>query len=96
MIVELHASPAAPPKGPFFQGKGKTLLPGLIDAHCHIASVESLEQAAALGVTTEFDMFGDPKKVSRLRRELDRGGPSQRGRFPHCGNGGKRTRRAPE
>jgi imidazolonepropionase-like amidohydrolase len=50
------------------------LLPGLIDAHCHIGQQEEgLEQAAALGVTTELDMWGDPKRLSALRQEIARG-----------------------
>jgi imidazolonepropionase-like amidohydrolase len=39
-------------------GRGKTLLPGLIDAHTHIQSqVQLLQQALIFGVTTELDMF---------------------------------------
>jgi len=54
-------------------GRGDTLLPGLIDAHCHIATEESLEQAAALGVTTELDMFGYPSELEPIRAALARG-----------------------
>jgi imidazolonepropionase-like amidohydrolase len=58
----------------FIDGAGKTLLPGLIDAHCHIGQQEEgLEQAAALGVTTELDMWGEPKRLGALRQEIARG-----------------------
>ncbi len=33
-------------------GKGQFLLPGLIDTHCHPASVDNLRQLASFGVTT--------------------------------------------
>jgi len=55
-------------------GHGKTLLPGLIDAHVHIGQVNSLEQAAALGVTTELDMYAsDPQSLMRWRAEIEHG-----------------------
>jgi imidazolonepropionase-like amidohydrolase len=48
-------------------GTGRTLLPGLIDAHTH-AFDGSLAQALTFGVTTELDMFAMPGNVARLRR----------------------------
>ena len=73
MIRDLRRSePGARPAGSIDRS-GKTLLPGLIDAHCHIARVDSLEQAAALGVTTELDMFGYPKDLIPLRQKLAAG-----------------------
>ena len=39
-------------------GGGRTLLPGLIDAHTH-AFGDALERALVFGVTTELDMFTD-------------------------------------
>jgi len=44
-------------------GTGKTLLPGLIDAHTHISRPDDLRQALAFGVTTELDMFSWPTVV---------------------------------
>jgi imidazolonepropionase-like amidohydrolase len=38
-------------------GRGKTLLPGLIDAHTHTFAPEHLRAAVVFGVTTEMDMF---------------------------------------
>ncbi len=55
-------------------GRGKTLLPRLIDAHVHIGQEISLEQAAALGVTTELDMYAsDMKGLMTLRSEMKQG-----------------------
>ncbi|MFB9904339.1 amidohydrolase family protein [Allokutzneria oryzae] len=42
-------------------GAGRTLLPGLVDAHTHVfGSVENLGLALAFGVTTEVDLFSFP------------------------------------
>jgi imidazolonepropionase-like amidohydrolase len=48
-------------------GAGRTLLPGLIDAHTHTFD-GSLAQALAAGVTTELDMFCLPDNLARQRR----------------------------
>jgi len=45
---------------------GDTLLPGLIDAHTH-AWADALKQALLFGVTTELDMFSDPKFDADVR-----------------------------
>jgi len=50
---------------------GMTLLPGLIDSHVHIISVEMLRQAAAFGVTTELDMFMHVQLARELRQRED-------------------------
>jgi imidazolonepropionase-like amidohydrolase len=46
---------------------GDTLLPGLIDAHTHTWG-DALKQALLFGVTTELDMFSDPKFDADVRR----------------------------
>jgi imidazolonepropionase-like amidohydrolase len=48
---------------------GRTLIPGLIDAHAHVRGARDLDQAAALGVTTVLDMFNDPALIARLQSE---------------------------
>lgn len=53
-----------------FDGSGKTLLPGLIDAHVHLPHVnteDGLRQAARLGVTTVIDMFTDQPTLKILK-----------------------------
>ncbi|WP_329097950.1 amidohydrolase family protein [Streptomyces sp. NBC_01439] len=48
-------------------GRGRTLLPGLIDAHTHVFD-GSLAEALRHGVTTEIDMFCLPRPLARHRR----------------------------
>lgn len=55
---------------PRIDGTGHTLLPGLIDAHVHVAGTEDLRQALRFGVTTELDMAAigvPPKAMAALR-----------------------------
>ncbi len=59
-----------PADAEIIDGAGKTLLPGLIDAHAHAHSVNSLRAALVFGVTTELDMFCDLDSLSQMRREL--------------------------
>ena len=59
----------APGKVRIVDGTGKTLLPGLIDAHVHVHGAETLEQALIFGVTTEFDMMMPPRLEYRLKSE---------------------------
>lgn len=56
-------------------GAGRTLLPGLIDAHVH--SYEgTLEEALRFGVTTVLDMFADPGWVAGVKpRQAADGNP---------------------
>lgn len=48
-------------------GTGRTLLPGLIDAHVHVHGADTLEQALIFGVTTEFDMMMNPRLEYQLK-----------------------------
>jgi len=74
VIREVRPASERPFKPDFIDGAGKTLLPGLIDAHCHIGyQEEGLEQVAALGVTTELDMWGEPTRLRTLRQEIASG-----------------------
>jgi cytosine/adenosine deaminase-related metal-dependent hydrolase len=58
-------------------GTGKTLLPGLIDAHTHSWG-DALEQALLFGVTTELDMFTDAGMARSMREEQASGRASSR------------------
>jgi len=69
-------------------GHGMTLLPGLIDAHAHIGGSEQpLEQAAALGVTTVLDMWGDPRQLAPVEKEIARGERPNAADFRTAGTG---------
>ncbi|KIF78947.1 hypothetical protein QR77_18360 [Streptomyces sp. 150FB] len=48
-------------------GRGRTLLPGLIDAHVHISSVDDMATMAQHGVTTVLEMFGAPQAATANR-----------------------------
>lgn len=54
--------------GTTIDGAGKTLLPGLIDAHTHADDEADLASALRYGVTTELDMYGSPKIKMALRK----------------------------
>jgi imidazolonepropionase-like amidohydrolase len=55
-------------------GAGRTLLPGLIDAHVHTMGQDKfLKSALALGVTTELDMGASPKYADQIEREQSLG-----------------------
>jgi imidazolonepropionase-like amidohydrolase len=51
-------------------GQGKTLLPGLIDAHAHVHEAAQLRRSAVFGVTTVLDMMTDPAVARTLKRRL--------------------------
>ncbi|MGW0748060.1 amidohydrolase family protein [Streptomyces sp. NPDC002587] len=59
---------AAGPADVEVDGRGRTLLPGLIDAHTHVFD-GSLAEALRHGVTTELDMFCLPRPLA-LHRQL--------------------------
>jgi imidazolonepropionase-like amidohydrolase len=67
-IAAMGTSLAAPAGAQVVDGAGRTLLPGLIDAHTHVFG-DALEQALVLGVTTELDMFTDHRLAATLRAE---------------------------
>lgn len=60
---------AVPAGATVVDGSGKTLLPGLIDAHVHVYEKAALEQALAFGVTTVLDMFTSPDVARQLRAD---------------------------
>jgi len=57
-----------PSETEIINGRGMTLLPGLIDGHTH-AQPPSLEHAILFGITTELDMFSCPEWMSGQREQ---------------------------
>lgn len=51
-----------------YEGQGKTLLPGLIDAHTHVYG-NALSEAINFGITTELDMFSMPQIINPLQQQ---------------------------
>jgi imidazolonepropionase-like amidohydrolase len=65
-------------------GSNRTLLPGLIDSHTHTYP-SALEQALVFGVTTELEMFGNPRLVASIKlEEATSGSPSRADLFSAC------------
>ncbi len=54
-------------------GKGKTLMPGLIDAHVHAWRRDQLERSLDFGVTTVYDMGSSRGLALEMRGEEARG-----------------------
>jgi len=63
------AAVALPAGATVVDGRGKTLLPGRIDAHTHVWEAEKLAQALAFGVTTELDMMSSPAAIAALKKK---------------------------
>lgn len=73
-IAAVGPDVAVPEGAEMVPGAGRTLLPGLIDAHVHTFPATRdpdgvLRQALVFGVTTELDMASDPDTMARLREE---------------------------
>ncbi|MET9688782.1 amidohydrolase family protein [Streptomyces sp. NPDC006514] len=67
LVVAVCAPGAAGAADVEVDGRGRTLLPGLIDAHTHVFD-GSLAEALRHGVTTELDMFCLPRPLARHRQ----------------------------
>lgn len=65
-IEAMAANLPIPKDAQRIDGKGATLLPGLIDAHTHIYG-DVLKDAARFGVTLELDMFTAPQGLRALQ-----------------------------
>lgn len=67
-IAEVGPDVRVPDGAVVVEGDGRTLLPGLIDAHTHTFGA-ALERALVFGVTTEIDMFTDHGQAAAWRAE---------------------------
>ena len=73
-IADLGGAELAVPAGVrVVDGRGRTLMPGFIDAHVHVSdSTEAdLRQALAFGVTTVLDMFSGGERYGRIKALRD-------------------------
>ena len=73
VIRAMGVTVARPAGAELVDGKGKTLLPGLIDSHTHTIGAASLEQAPIFGVTTDLDMFTDPSMAADVKKQKKEG-----------------------
>lgn len=70
LIAAVGPKLAIPAGVPVIEGRGGTLLPGLIDAHTHSYG-EARRDALRFGVTTELDMFTDHRLIAEARKERE-------------------------
>ena len=68
LITECSVASAAQEGDEVIDAGGRTLLPGLIDAHVHLVP-GALAQSLSFGVTTVLDMFSKPDMVARAKEE---------------------------
>ncbi|TNJ35298.1 amidohydrolase family protein [Arenimonas terrae] len=68
LIEAVGADVAAPAGWEVVEGGGRTLLPGLIDAHVHTWG-EARRDALRFGVTTQLDMFSDHRQLAVAKAE---------------------------
>ena len=52
-------------------GRGKYVVPGLVDAHVHLEEDADLAQFVASGVTTVRDLMGSPETLAWRKRTAD-------------------------
>src|SRR5262249_40755071 len=70
-----HVTPAPTDRAQEVAGEGRTLLPGLMDAHVHLpffSPVDALQQTLIFGVTTAVVMWAAPAIVSQVKASADR------------------------
>lgn len=68
LIEAIGADVEIPSGWEVIEGQGRTLLPGLIDAHMHTWG-EARRDALRFGVTTQLDMFSDHRQLAAAKRE---------------------------
>lgn len=77
LVRDAGAGLAVPAGATVIDGRGKTVLPGLIDAHAHVFG-PAREDALRFGVTTLLDMFRPPLDSARIRAERESLAPTAR------------------
>lgn len=78
LVAAVGDEAEAPDGAEVIDASGMTLLPGLIDAHVHAFTPQSLTQSFVFGVTTVLDMFTDEGFASAMRAEQEAGAASYR------------------
>ena len=70
LITELGPDIPIDKRLTILDGKGRTMMPGLIDAHAHSWG-DAQRDALRFGVTTEIDMHGDSARLDSIRRQRE-------------------------
>ncbi len=76
-VQDAGAGLPVPAGATVIDGRGKTALPGLIDAHAHVFG-QAREDALRFGVTTLLDMFRPPMDSAQVRAERASLAPTER------------------
>ncbi len=76
-ISAVGVDSAVPLGATVIDGRGRTLLPGLIDSHTHSWG-DALERAVVFGVTTQLDMFTAPSFMAAKQGEQATGSALRR------------------
>ena len=71
IAVGPRASVRLPGNARVIDGRGKFLVPGLVDAHVHLEEVADLPQFVAAGVTTVRDLMGSPETLAWRKNTAD-------------------------
>jgi imidazolonepropionase-like amidohydrolase len=71
VIVDADYRGKAPAGARVVEGRNRTLLPGLIDAHVH--SWQHFELPLVFGVTTQVDMFTGVEVMQRIKKQMAEG-----------------------
>lgn len=74
-IARIGAALAVPAGTAEVPGRGRTLLPGLIDSHTHSWGT-ARRDAIRMGVTTELEMFGDPRPLAAAKAQRESTAPA--------------------
>jgi len=80
-VTAMGPKAAVPAGAEAVDGTGKTLLPGLIDAHVHIIQAEALSQSLVFGVTAVIDMFTSADLMKTLKADQAAGRAGDRAYF---------------
>ena len=73
LITAVGAKASIPSGCRVIDGTGKTLLPGLIDAHVHVWDMQSLRQCLVFGVTSVVDMFTSVPFMNEVKKRQAEG-----------------------
>jgi imidazolonepropionase-like amidohydrolase len=80
-ITAVGSKAKAPAGAEVIDGAGKTLLPGLIDAHVHVIAAEALRQSVVFGVTAVIDMFTSADLMRSMKDDQAAGRAEDRAFF---------------
>jgi len=76
-IFQIGDASLKAPSATIIDGREKTLLPGLFDAHVHMPNQmeDAARQALELGVTTQLDMFNGGDRLKKIK-QMEGGRPA--------------------